>query len=285
MACYEGDSAESAQGSATITDVVAIKGGGIHVDQSLSYAWIVKPEEVDGRRFVQITTQDSRCRYYFGGNFGMVNHIKTLRDCKTMDLMRAAAQKGDDPNAGISNFANNNNKLPERPKCELIDLIPNIIDIDVSTNNGIQATVSVIPTWRDKGALQIELTQENMDLLLEAPPAESAPFNPNLAAFPQAKWVAKRGHVRCSYWDSKREMIKMHSQRVEFAPDDTPEEKESLVHAAAAAVQEFYNTHHNLADNCSGEPRGEGERPLKRHKSKEIMSAGSAQLNSDGTGC
>ena len=100
MECYEGESAESAQGSATITDVVAIKGGGIHVDQSFPYAWIVQPEEVDGRRFVQISTQGSRCRYYFGGDFRMVTHIKTLRDRKTMDLMRAAAQEGADPNAG-----------------------------------------------------------------------------------------------------------------------------------------------------------------------------------------
>ena len=289
MACYQGDSAESAQGSATITDVVAIKGGGIHVDQSFPYAWIVQPEEVDGRRFVQVSTQDRRCRLYFGHDFRMATHMKTLRDRKTMDLMRAAAQEGEDPNASISD-PTNNNRLPERPKRELIDLIPKIIDIDVSTNNGIQATVSVIPTWRDKGALQIELTEENMDLMLEAPPAESAPFNPNLAGFPQARWVAKRGHVRCSYWDSKRQMIKMHSQKVEFGLDAAPEEKESLVHAAAAAVQEFYNTHHNLGDNCSGEPRGEGgeprsegEPPLKRHKSEEIMSAGSAQPNSDGT--
>ena len=78
-------------------------------------------------------------------------------------------------------------------------------------------------------------------------------------------------------------MWKMHSQRVEFACDDTEEEKESLVHAAAAAVQEFYNLHHNLADNLSGEPRGEGEPLLKKHKSQETMSAGSAQSNADGT--
>ena len=90
MACYEGDSAESAQGSATITDVVAIKGGGIHCDQSLSNAWIVKPEYVDSRPFVQIENQNHRCRSYFGGNFGMVNHIKNLRDRTTLDLMLAA---------------------------------------------------------------------------------------------------------------------------------------------------------------------------------------------------
>ena len=275
MACYDGDAAESAQGSATITDVVAIRGGGIPVDQSIQCAWLVQPEEIDGRRFMKVSTQDGRCRLYFGGNFGMVNHIKKLRDLKTLDLMRAAAHEGEDPNASFSD-PTNNNKLPERPKRELIDLIPKIIDIDVSTNNGIQATVSVIPNWRDRAVLQIELIQENMDLLLEAPPAESAPFNPNLEGFPDVKWVVKRSHVRCSYWDSKHEMWKMHSQRVEFAADDTPEDKDVIVTVAAAAVQEFHKNHHNLANNCSCEPRGEGEPSLKRQKSKEIMSAGSA---------
>ena len=274
--------------SASLTDVVAIRGGGIPLDDAINHAWLVKPETIEGRSFVDISAQDARCRRYFGHNFAMVTHIKTLRDRKVLELMRALA-KDEDPN---ETNAGGKAKLPDRPKRELIDKLPQIIDIDVVTNNGIQATVSVIPSWRDKGALQIELTEENMDLMLEAPPAESARFNPNLAGFPQARWVAKRGHVRCSYWDSKREMIKMHSQKVEFAPDDTPEEKESLVHAAAAAVQEFYNTHHNLGDNCSGEPRGEGgeprsegEPPLKIHKSEEIMSAGSAQPNSDGTDC
>ena len=174
--------AESAHRAAIITDIVAIRGGGIPIDQAFPNAWLTQPEEVEGRRFVHIVSTDSRCRSYFNSNFGMVTYIKFMRDRKAMDLMRAAAPQDADPNE--SNIVAP--KLPDRPKRELIDLIPKIIDVEVYTRTRVQATVSVIPSWRDKGALQIELTQENMDLMLEEPPAESAQFNPNLTAYPNA---------------------------------------------------------------------------------------------------
>ena len=130
----------------------------------------------------------------------MVTYIKFMRDRKAMDLMRAAAPQDADPNE--SNIVVP--RVPDRPKRELIDLIPKIIDIEVETRTGVQATVSVIPSWRDKGALQIELTQENLDLMLEEPPAVSAPFVPNLAEFPNTSWVGSRKCVRTSYWDSRQ---------------------------------------------------------------------------------
>ena len=52
---------------------------------------------------------------------------------------------------------------------ELIDQIPTILEVTVLTRNGVEATVSVLSSWREKGVLQIELTKENLDLLLEDP--------------------------------------------------------------------------------------------------------------------
>ena len=50
--------------------------------------------------------------------------------------------------------------------------------------------------------LEIELTEENMDLLLEDPPAESArPFVPRIDE-PNVLWVSHRNHVRCK-WDAR----------------------------------------------------------------------------------
>ena len=67
-----------------------------------------------------------------------------------------------------------------QPKRQLIDQIPPMITIDVVTRSGIAASVNVLPSWREKGVLQIELTQDNMDLLLEEPPAEPAPWRPRV---------------------------------------------------------------------------------------------------------
>ena len=64
--------------------------------------------------------------------------------------------------------------MPRRPKKELIDKLPSFLPIDVQTQNGFQAIVNVVPSWQESGVLQIELTSENMDFLLEASPDESA---------------------------------------------------------------------------------------------------------------
>ena len=116
--------AESAQRSASITDVVAIRGGGVSLDDALNLAWLVKPEEVEGRRFVDINAQDARCRRYFQQNFSMVSHIKAPRDRKAEELMRALA-KSADPNEPTPRQS----KMPDRPKRELIDEIQQTIDV------------------------------------------------------------------------------------------------------------------------------------------------------------
>ena len=161
---------------------------------------------------------------------------------------------------------------PNRPKRELIDLIPKIIDIEVETRTGVQATVSVISTWRAKSALQIELTEDNLDLLLEGPPAVSAPFMPNLAEFPNTSWVVGRNCVRTSYWDSKQGRWKVKSQVVDFEDDDAIEEKQAAVSAAASVLEEFFNRHHDTDGNCISSES-------KRQKTEDT--AGSARSDSD----
>ena len=119
----------------------------------------------------------------------MVNHIKDIRNRKALQLMQALAKDEDLNETSIVA------RMPDRPKRELIDQIASIIDIEVCTRNGVQATVSVIPSWRKNKALQIELTQENMDLLLEEPPDEPAPFNPAAAAsarYANVHWASLR---------------------------------------------------------------------------------------------
>ena len=137
-------------------------------------------------------------------------HQSYMRDRKAMDLMRSAVPQDSDPNGANIVIQ----RVPDRPKL---------------------ATVSAIPSCRDKGALQLELTQENMDLM---PPAESA-HDPNIAYFPDASWISGRNHVRCTY--SKRKVWRIKPQGVECGCDDAAAEKEAAAFAAAAAAQQFYN--------------------------------------------
>ena len=230
---------------ASIADVVAIRGGGIPLDEPLHMAWIVNPEIIEGRRFVQIVYNNHRCRVYFQKDFAMVHHIKALRDRKAKQLMQALAKEED------LNETNVAARMPDRPKRELIDQIASIIDIEVCTRNGVQATVSVIPSWRKNKALQIELTQENMDLLLEEPPDEPAPFNPATAvsaSCPNVYWVTLRNAVRCTWYDSKKKKRTIASRNVEFQPDADNEEKLSVVMAVAKRLQRFYEAR-NHKDN------------------------------------
>ena len=135
--------AESAQRSASFTDVVAVRGGGIPLDASLHDAWILTPEVVDGRRFVDIYTGDHRCKVYLNHNFAMVEQLKKLRGAKGAALMQELASD-DDPNGCIS--PSSEDRQLSRPKRELIDKIPDTVEVQVETSSGVQATVRVIPS-------------------------------------------------------------------------------------------------------------------------------------------
>ena len=68
--------------------------------------------------------------------------------------------------------------MPSRSKMEPIDQLPPVISISVVTGNGLEASVTVLPSWFDRGVPQSELANDSINLLLETPPAVSAPFAP-----------------------------------------------------------------------------------------------------------
>ena len=70
--------AASAQRSASFTEAVAVRGGGIPLDATLHHSWIVTPEVVDGCRFVDIYTGNHQCTKYFNHNFRMVERLQKL---------------------------------------------------------------------------------------------------------------------------------------------------------------------------------------------------------------
>ena len=63
----------------------------------------------------------------------------------------------------------------------MYDSLPSILTVDVATTSMV-TSVNVLPSWQANEALQIEITQPNLDLLLEEPPAEPAPWTPTIEA-------------------------------------------------------------------------------------------------------
>ena len=88
----------------------------------------------------------------------------------------------------------------------------------------------------------------NLDLLLEQPPAEPAPWIPKIEQ-DDVFWVKNRNMVRCSWWDSKKSTMRLKSIGVELGTDMDDEAKLDAVTSAATELQEFFDTHHNLGDN------------------------------------
>ena len=85
---------------------------------------------------------------------------------------------------------------------EVYDSLPSILTIDAATTSMV-TSVTVLPSWREQAVLQIEITQSNLDLLLEEPPAEPALWTPEIEQ-QDVYWIASRNQIRCYYWDNKK---------------------------------------------------------------------------------
>ena len=206
------------------TVCVAVRGGGIDLNCSLTKAWFLKPEIVACRQFVQIDTYNRRCRRYLEDNFGMVHALQTLRNQKVAELMRA---------------------LPGPPKSckrELIDRLPPIITVEVATEDGLCASVDVLPSWRDHAMLKIELTTTNLDLLMEKPQGQWAPEIDQ----PNVYWLAKSNRVGCMWWDCQRKKWRNKTRIVQFETHMNDTEKQELVDELSADLQCYFEEHHDL---------------------------------------
>ena len=118
------------------------------------------------------------------------------------------------------------------PKRELFDKLPSILTIDVATTSMV-VSVNVLPSWRFPGVLQIEITQPNLDLLLEEPPAEPAPWTPTIEADNHVYSVLKFSSD-------------IASVLVGFTSDMDDDAKRDAVKSAIAEFQEFEYGPHTL---------------------------------------
>ena len=161
-------------------------GGGIHEDQ---HAWVIMPTIVDDKQFGIISTEDKGCKRFVCNDFKMMHHIKNLRNKKVYELMLQTCKEK----------RTNRESFMSR---EVYDSLPSVLTVDAATTSRV-TSVNVLPSWQTNEALQIEITQSNLDLLLEEPPAEPAPWTPTIEPM-NVYWIASRKMVQCKWWDSKK---------------------------------------------------------------------------------
>ena len=232
---------------AVLTPCVAIRGGGIDVECNLASAWIVEAKRVNDEReawpkermFCPVQPGFYRCQKFLKKKKGMVNHIIELRNEKVKELMKALP-RAEDPN---DNYASSD-AATNRPRREMIDQISRVITVDVVTTTGMASSVNLLPTWREREVLAIELTEENLDLLLEDPPAGSAPWSPEINE-PDVTWLPRRRELRCQYYDSLKGRRVTKSMQVDFGHCLTDEDKQEQVDKVARELQRYFD------ENCS----------------------------------
>ena len=233
------------QQSCVLENVLAVTGGGItmhgeNVQSGARHEWIIKPTVVDGRNFGDIYNGNYYCRKYVGDEFAMVEHIRDLRNNRVLELMQKL-NAGEDPNqetildgAPLS-----------IPKRELFEQLPKIITVNVKTTS-MEVDVNVLADWRHKGVLKLEITNTNLDLLLEQPAALAA-WTPVIEQ-PDVIWRPSTTSVVARYWDSMKKKYRFKAMSVNFTNMDDDEKRVAVNHAARE-VQAFYDSHHNREDD------------------------------------
>ena len=230
-------------------------------------AWIITPKEVDGKVFGEIYKGDELTRKFLGNNFAMAEHIRHLRNEMVKKQMMVLSAE-DDPN---NDDARADCTLT-KPKRDLVDQLPKVLTVIVQTAS-MEVSVNVLTEWRSSGVLQLEITLTNLELLLEEPPAVSAPWKPTIDS-EKVHWVPSRKKWMCKYWDSRAIKSRYKYIGVDVESEVSDEAKQDLVNRAKDELERFYDEHHNRSGNmpCSDGMASEvsgGDSAPKRMKTDE----------------
>ena len=165
----------SAQRACGVEDLIAEMGGGIDPFATVATTF------VDGKLFVEVSSSNRRCRAYLGKNNAMVEYIRFLGNEKVHKLMLDKGNPRDVYGDGS---------------------IPPIIRLDVATASSMVASVNVRTSRRMKGALEVEVTRANMELLLEQPAVESPTWHASTKRG-NVHWHTARSIAAIKWWDSE----------------------------------------------------------------------------------
>ena len=145
----------------------------------------------------------------------MLDRIVEIRNKAVMDKMELL-ETTDDPNnpGGVVQNA------LKKPRRELIDDLPHVITVTVQSVNGIDHEVRVKTCWRESAVLSIELTDNNLELLLDDPAVITpSTFTPELST-DLVRWVHRRQSLVLSYYDSGKDKWRQSVRKVDVDKPD-----------------------------------------------------------------
>ena len=137
--------------------------------------------------------------------------------------------------------------LPNRPKSELFDDVPEVLEVRVTKYDWAIHTCRVRKALRGKETLKSELTNENLKMLSDQPavgtPAEWQPEIDEL----NVKWMNNKHAVQINYFDGTNKKLK----RMAVQRSASREDLQTKTTKAARALQEFHSQYNVGADDES----------------------------------
>ena len=135
-----------------LLDIIGVAGGRQMQSSSLQKLLLLRPLEIDGRRFVVLGKQHKQVVNFVGGRFGMIQAITRKRNDWVANWQKKATEE-----------QRGNVHASKSLKRDLVGM-PQTADVDIGGQ-----MVTVTTTKNDNSPLGIEATKANFELLLIEP--------------------------------------------------------------------------------------------------------------------
>ena len=139
-------------------NVVNLQGGFLK-HEGVTSGMTLPTKDVNGQLFVIVDRKAYKFKAFLGDDWAMVNHLKGIRNAKVAQFMKERLHKDD--------------ILADESLIGLFDDIDEVITLATQVG-GEEKKINVLSDWRDQGQLNIELTAENLELLLLKPDVETS---------------------------------------------------------------------------------------------------------------
>ncbi len=217
--------------------IVAVSGG--HIKGHAKKPWTPECKVVDGKTYVVVDRKDPMFIRFCKNDFHMVDALIQMRNQAVNDAMRMTT-RDEDPMAEALQV---DGEAPlKKPKRDLIEKVPRVFNVTVKLHTGEAQTASVMSHWISSSALAIELTDENLKLLLQTPNLEFHQFTPVIEQ-PNVRWYRSRHSVYIRYHNSETSswMFKV----VSVARNHDDEVVQAECEKSAEVLHNYYNENHS----------------------------------------
>ena len=211
-------------------------------DMQVGRGWVCEYVEHADRKFIRVGKTSYKFREICGGNLDMFEVLLKKRNDAVRDAMIKECGVAEGSDAAVA--------LPKRPRKQMIDEVPKIIDVKVELESGGSQTVAVLSHWCEAGMLEIELSKESVQLLREAPASSEQAFTPNISDL-NVKWKPSTSSVYTRFYDG----TKWRQKTMRVSVTDDRELMQTRVDKIASVMQAFFNVQHcdGRADDDAGE--------------------------------